>query len=148
MYCLFCVLFVCKCVLYCCHRVTTQLRLINISYHIILNIYYLILCIFSVICRGLVNTAKNCVKNTLFFVSQQLQNAGQFSLFSIARSYRLDFPGFERRWWAKLSAHIQAGPGIYPILQEYRKFSGRNCSQDWLLPPTLSRTEIKERVET
>ena len=32
MYCLFCVLFLCKCALYYWHRVTTQLQLINIPY--------------------------------------------------------------------------------------------------------------------
>jgi len=33
------------------------------------------------------------------------------------------------------------------LLLEYREFSGGNCSQGLLLPPTSSRAEIKERVK-
>ena len=38
MYCLFCVVFVCKCVLYYCHRVATQMQLTNISQ--VINQFY------------------------------------------------------------------------------------------------------------
>lgn len=82
--------------------------------NIVLNIYYLHFYIFSVICRELVNMAKIMSTILIYFVSQQLQIAGQFSLFCIARRFGLDFSGFERTWLARLSAPIQTGPGTHP----------------------------------
>ena len=39
---------------------------------------------------------------------------GQDSVVGIATGYGLEGPGIESRWGARLSAHIQTGPGAHP----------------------------------
>ena len=43
-----------------------------------------------------------------------MDKVGRDSSVSIATRYGLDGPGIESRWGARVSAHVQTGPGAQP----------------------------------
>jgi len=73
---------------------------------------------------------------------------GRDSSVDIATRYGLDGPGIESRWGRDFR-HLSR-PALkftQPPIQWVSRLSGGKGAREWLLPPTPSSAEVKERVE-
>ena len=87
---------------------------------------------------------------TLTFRRPPPITVGRDSSVGIATRYVLDGPGIESRWWTRLSAPVQTGPGAY--LASYS--TGTESLSPGVKRPGLgvdhppsSSAEVKEKVE-
>jgi len=76
-------------------------------------------------------------------------NMGRESAVGIATRYMLNGPGMESRWWARVSAPFQNGPGAYPACctMGSGSFPGVKRQVHGVDHPPPSDAEVKERVE-
>jgi hypothetical protein len=77
-----------------------------------------------------------------------LLSVGQDSAVAIATRYGLGAPGIESRWWRDICTRPDR-PWDPPSLlyNGYRIFPGGEAAGAWRWPPTVSSTEVKERLE-
>jgi hypothetical protein len=82
------------------------------------------------------------------FVIYSSELGGRDSAFGIAIRYGLDGPGIESQW-GEIFRSRPDRPWSPPSLlyNRYRVFPGGKAAGTWRWPPTLSNTEVKERVE-
>jgi hypothetical protein len=65
---------------------------------------------------------KWCVFCDVGFEFLYIMYLGRDSVVGIVTRYRMDGPGIESRWWTRLSAPAQTGPGAHPA--SYKMHTG------------------------